>query len=357
MNDQYKQHFIIQTMFLAAIALWGLLFFQFIVPATLPFWLGLAIAFLLRPVTLFLAKHLRLRRKSVAFTIILVFYLALGALLWGLASLLWQQLQSLVTALPVMYAENVQPLVHDVSLRFTGLLTDLPPRTASAIATKVQSAAADFSSGLTSLSGAMVAKATVLAGKIPFFLLTIGFSVVCSVFISVDYNHVARFLLRQLPPRWQQILLECKAFLLGTILRMARAYLILLALTFIQLAIGFYLLRVEDWALLAAVFALLDFLPFIGTGILLVPWGIFEILRQNLPLGVGLLILYAIIAVVRNLLEPKIVGDSIGLPPLVTLVGMYAGMKLFGIWGLFAAPVVILLLQFLNGRGYIRLLL
>ena len=89
---------------------------------------------------------------------------------------------------------------------------------------------------------------------------------------------------------------------------MARAYLILLALTFIQLAIGFYLLRVEDWALLAAVFALLDFLPFIGTGILLVPWGIFEILRQNLPLGVGLLILYAIIAVVRNLLEPKIVG-------------------------------------------------
>ena len=182
MNDQYKQHFIIQTMFLAAIALWGLLFFQFIVPATLPFWLGLAIAFLLRPVTLFLAKHLRLRRKSVAFTIILVFYLALGALLWGLASLLWQQLQSLVTALPVMYAENVQPLVHDVSLRFTGLLTDLPPRTASAIATKVQSAAADFSSGLTSLSGAMVAKATVFAGKIPFFLLTMWLGFCCASF-------------------------------------------------------------------------------------------------------------------------------------------------------------------------------
>lgn len=355
MDDQHKQHFILQTLFFLTVILWGVLFFRFLLPATLPFWLGLVIAFFLRPVTVFLAKTLRLKRKSVAFTILLVFYLSLGALIWGLGSLIFQQLQVLVSSLPMMYAKNVQPLLHDASLRFTGLLTDLPPSTASAIATRVQSAIGELSSNLTSLSGTMVAKATSFAGKIPFFLLTVGFSVICSVFISMDYAQVASFLLRQLPRGWQKIFLDCKNFAAGTVLRMVRAYLILLLLTFVQLAIGFYFLRIDDWAVLALVFSLLDFLPFIGTGILLVPWGIFELLQNNVALGAGLLILYGIIAVVRNLLEPKIVGDSIGLPPLITLVGMYAGMKLFGVWGLFLAPIVILLLQFLHKQGHIRL--
>lgn len=353
--DFHRQKaFIWNSLFWLLVLLWTLAAIQFLLPATLPFWMGLAVACLLKPITLWLSHVLNFRRKSVAFSVLLLFYLLLGFLLWGLFFLLIQQSSFFLEQLPTFYSDNVQPFFHRCTLTINGVLDDFSPQTARLLVEKSAQFTDSLSKQLAAFSTGALAQATSVAKKIPFWLTTLAFSILCSVFISMDYNAVASFLLRQFPPKLRPLLLRCKDFLFGSLLGMLKAYSILLLLTFAQLWIGFWLLGIEQPLLWALILALLDFLPFIGTGLVLIPWGIFQLLNGRSALGIGLLILYAILTVVHNLMEPKLVSSSTGLHPLVTLVAMYAGLRFFGFAGLLAAPLIALLLCFLQREGQFR---
>ena len=128
-----------------------------------------------------------------------------------------------------------------------------------------------------------------------------------------------------------------------------KAYGILLALTFALLLIGFWILRIQYAFLLAFLIALADFLPVIGVGTILIPWGIVMLLQKNFYIGFGLLIVYLVISLVRQVAEPKVLGKSLGLHPLLTLFATYVGFSLFGIVGMIIAPVVVLLCKQLLG--------
>ncbi len=120
-----------------------------------------------------------------------------------------------------------------------------------------------------------------------------------------------------------------------------RAYLILGLFTFLEVFIGLTVLRVRYAFIMAWVIALVDFLPLLGTGAVLVPWGVVSLLLGDLRLGVGLLILYGVCTVLRQLTEPRIVGKGLGLHPLLSLLAMYAGLRLFGIAGMLLAPLLL----------------
>ena len=126
-------------------------------------------------------------------------------------------------------------------------------------------------------------------------------------------------------------------------------------LTFLEVFLGLTLLRVDYALLIALVTAVVDILPVLGTGTVMIPWGIAMLVTGNYPLGVGLLILYAVITVVRQMLEPRVVGHQIGLYPLVTLMCMFIGTYLFGAVGLFGVPILVTLLVHLNASGDIHL--
>ena len=114
-------------------------------------------------------------------------------------------------------------------------------------------------------------------------------------------------------------------------------------LTFCELLVGFLVLKIDYAFVLALVIAFVDFLPVLGTGAILLPWGIILILMNNISMGVGILTLFAVTTVVRQIAEPKIVGDSLGVHPLVTLAAIYLGYRVLGIWGMILAPLVALL--------------
>lgn len=118
-----------------------------------------------------------------------------------------------------------------------------------------------------------------------------------------------------------------------------RACLLLGLLTFLQTFIGLALLRIPYAFILAFLIALVDFLPLLGTGIILIPWAAVSLLLGEVRLGIGLLILYAVSSVVRQILEPKLIGEGLGLHPLLSLAAMYAGLRLFGVWGMILAPL------------------
>lgn len=355
MDPTRQQNFIRTSVFCLLILLWSLLAVKYFLPATLPFWIGLAVAGLLKPLTLWLIRHLKFRRKSAAFSVLLLFYLLLGILLWMLGSAAFRQCSDWIRDLPILYGNHVQPFLHRCALTMNGVLDNFSPKTAQRLVKQSAELANTLSSSLASFSADALSQATSVAKKIPFWLTTVAFAILCSVFISMDYSSVVQFLLNQLPPHLRPVLIRCKNFLTGTLFCILKAYLILLVITFLQLFVGFWLLKIEQALLWAAVLALLDFLPFIGTGLILVPWGLYHLIRGQTALGAGLLILYAILSVVHNLMEPKLVSSSIGLHPLVTLVAMYAGLRLFGFSGLLVAPILVLLLCFLQEEGIIKL--
>ena len=128
-----------------------------------------------------------------------------------------------------------------------------------------------------------------------------------------------------------------------------------MAISFVRLSVAFLLLHIPMAIPVAFLIALADFLPLIGTGGVMIPWIIFEVLRSNYILAISLGIVYAIVALVRNIAEPKIVGAQVGLHPLVTIMGMYIGGKIFGFLGIFILPMLILIAKELNDTGKVHL--
>ena len=130
-----------------------------------------------------------------------------------------------------------------------------------------------------------------------------------------------------------------------------RSCLLLGGLTFLQMFIGLAVMGVPYAFILALLIAVVDFLPLLGTGIVLVPWAAACFLLGEVRLGVGLLILYGVSAVVRQVVEPKLIGDGLGLHPLLSLLSMYAGLRLFGVWGMILAPLMAAAIKSVLGRG------
>ena len=208
---------------------------------------------------------------------------------------------------------------------------------------------------LGNLSSSAMAWAGRLVKNIPSVLFTLTLSVLSSFFIAMDYPRVTAFVLAQIPANALPSIFACRKFICGQLWKMLKGYAIIMSITFCELAAGLYLLRVPDFLAVSALIALLDILPLIGTGGILIPWAVVCFIQGDKFLAVGLAVLYGIIWVVRTLCEPKIIGDQTGLPPLVTLTAMFVGWKLAGFAGILAAPLVVMLLCWLNRTGTVKL--
>lgn len=180
---------------------------------------------------------------------------------------------------------------------------------------------------------------TAVAAALPKILLFLGVFLLAAVYMTIEYHEIGAFLKKKCPQKTTALLSGLRLSLLSTVWLYLRAYIILCLITFAELYAGFAILGIH-WAFgAAALGALIDLLPVFGTGTLLLPWAIFELIRGGWYRGIGLVVLYLIICTVRQILEPKIIGKSIGLHPLAALFFMYTGIKLFGLAGLFLFPM------------------
>ena len=147
-------------------------------------------------------------------------------------------------------------------------------------------------------------------------------------------RHAALRRLRLIGERGRALLLHIREYLVGTLLICIRSYALIMSITFLELSIGLTLIGVEHSIPTALCIALFDILPVLGTGGIMIPWTVISLLQGRYALGVGLAVVYLAVTVIRNILEPKIVGGQLGLHPVVTLAGMFIGAQLFGIIGL-----------------------
>ena len=163
------------------------------------------------------------------------------------------------------------------------------------------------------------------------------------------------FLLAQLPSQLRRRLEEVGRDLKGGFGGMLRSQLMLMGMTFFELLTAFLLLRVRGAGMLAAVAAVIDALPVFGTGLVLVPWALGCLLLGEGRRGLALLLLWGLTSLVRSCAQAKLLGDQIGLDPLASLLGVYVGWRIAGVWGMLLFPLLLMALIRLNERGVLQL--
>lgn len=198
-------------------------------------------------------------------------------------------------------------------------------------------------------------------GQIPSILIGVLVTVVACVFMTTDYDVVMGFFLRQLSPARAEQMIKAKHICFSTARKMIKAYAIIIVITTTELSIALSILSLLNFYttghifMVSVIIAIIDIIPVLGTGTVLIPWIVISLLSGHFGLGIGLLISYAAITVIRQIIEPKLVAGQVGLPPIVTITAMYIGTKALGIFGFFILPFMVILLKSLNDSGVIHL--
>lgn len=335
-------------------AVLGYLFLKYLLPPLLPFLLAWIVAMMLRPAIESIARRTHLPRKAVAvITVSFVFFLLFGCLI-----VLCGRMVGEIRELSEDLLSEAGTFIEELFSSAGGLSERLPfldgidnPETLQQIEntllTMVEGALSSFSARIPNFLLNLIA-------SLPGILLFVMALVVATYYLGIDVGKVNTFLAGQLPERSRRHLFAAKKKLLSAGIKYVKAYLMILLITFVQLLIGFFCLKIPYALTLAALIALIDILPVLGVGTVLLPWAAILFLRGDHYTGIGLLIVFGVIWVVRQIIEPKIVGESIGLPPLLTLIAMYVGYHFLGFGGLFILPLLLILLKNLYDIGLFR---
>jgi len=188
--------------------------------------------------------------------------------------------------------------------------------------------------------------------SLPRRLVSVTVTVVASFYFCLDYDKIKKAVLGHIPKIISERLPSIKRRVYKTASGYLRAFLFLFILTFCQLYVGFSLFRVSYPFILALTVSFIDILPVLGVGAVLIPWGLLElIVMKDMYTGIGLLVLYVAITVIRQIVEPRVIAVSLGLHPIITLFAMYVGLWLFGFLGMILAPVMIHILFGGLGEG------
>ena len=344
MQIEKMRAFIIRVLFYCIILGLAYAVLKYALPFLMPFLVAFLIAFILKPVINWVTQKTKLGRKPVSVLLLIAFYVLAAALITVLGTRLVIFCRDIFYALPQVYDTVVAPALNSLQDTLENWVMALNPTLTDFVESAGNSLSSSLSSMVTAISTGALSAVTNVAGSVPSFLVKFIITIVASFFFVSDYYAITSFLARQLPQKARDMLFKVKEKGVDVIFKFGRAYAILLSITFVELLIGFSLLRVDYALLIALLTAIVD-----------IPWAAAMLILGNFPLGIGLLILYAIITVVRQMLEPRVVGKQIGLYPLVTLVCMFVGTYLFGFVGLFGLPIIATVLVQLNQSGDIHL--
>jgi predicted PurR-regulated permease PerM len=195
------------------------------------------------------------------------------------------------------------------------------------------------------LAEGIAALVTALPQGFLFLLVTL----ISLVYFSLDYDRISDFIKSILPQKFVSAIEGIKSKSIRMLGKYLRSYSLIIFVTYMILLIGFLILRIKNALFVALFVSVLDILPIIGVGTLLIPWGILEIAIGNKFVGIGLIILFLVNAIVRQFLEPKIIGKSLNIHPIATLIMIYIGYSLFGIMGLIILPAIAIVLSIVLG--------
>lgn len=327
--------------------------FKYLIYIAWPFVIAVLVVLATRRPVLFLARKLHMPEKGAAFIVVtLVYLLIAGILVFVVLKAFWA-IVNWSGNLPTIYNDSVEPVIEKLfawirehSVQEENNI-DYLAQLGATILDKLESAIGWISTKAISLG-------KTLAVGIPKTMLGILFMVISTFFLALDYGKIVPFFMAQFTPNQQQIIISSREHVGSGIANIVVSYGIIMGITFIELNIALRIIHVESPTTIALLIAIFDILPALGCGGVMIPWTIIEFINGNVKLGIGLLISYVIITIIRNIIEPKIVGEHIGVHPVLMLMSIYLGAIILGPFGIIILPFTLIVIKRLNDSGLIH---
>ena len=299
----------------------------------MPFVIGWCISAIAAPVVNWLEKHFKIVKK-LGSALIVVLVIGLIVLLIYLAvSRLVTEVGDLLKNIPDLYEQLANGL-SQIGQSMSGLFARLPEEVRSGFQTMMSNLNEYMGDLISKIGEPTVTAAGNLAMRLPFFLVSVLVSVISAYFFTVERDEVLNWAKKVMPQavvKRMTLVMDNLRYAVGGYFK---AQFKIMGVVFLILMVGLALLRINYFALIAFLIAFLDFLPFFGTGTAMIPWALYKFLVGDYKTAILLFVIYAVTQLVRQILQPKLVADSMGMNPLVTLLLLYVGYRVSSVLGL-----------------------
>lgn len=316
----------------------------------IPFLIAFIISLLIEPLIRKVMKYTNLTRKvSAIITMTITFGIIIGLLVWGISSAITESSNLL---------ESLNDYVQKISDYINYLITDfkfnkiqIPNEFRSIVESSLNNAI----EMITNIAKQWLNNIINSVKYLPTLLIYIGITIIATYFVCADKLYILDQIEYHLPQKWANKVGNHAREIISSLGGYLKAQAILILISFFIVLIGLYIFQILGWnvgyPLMAALgIGFVDSLPILGSGTVMIPWAIISAVNGDLKLAIGLLVLYLIIIVTRQLIEPKVVSNHIGIHPIFTLIAMYTGFKLIGIIGMFIGPIILIIIKNIFGN-------
>lgn len=365
-----KRNFIIHTVYIAIVLALFYLFFKYAFGVLFPFLCALAAAAVFQRPVNFICKKTPIKRGIASVFMVLVgtlvilaafvlIFIRLGVELKGFFQYLMIQLEDIprfIAKIEGAVSQGLSFLPDKLEQTVTSFFSEK-----LSILLNAPDKPVGGSLGLNfSMLSTPLLSVWNTAKQIPTTLISVVMAVVACCFMTADFVNVKRIFLGLFPTQTREKLVRSKRLLVPALGKMGRAYGLIIMITFCELSLGLFLLKLIGVyqggyiLVISLITALIDIVPILGTGTVLVPWAIFCLFNGNYGLAIGIFVVYVCITVIRQIIEPKLVASQLGIPPFATVIAMYIGTRIFGFIGLFLLPITLVMIKLLNDDGIIK---
>lgn len=305
-----------------------------------PFLIAIIVSIILEKTVEYVVKNTKISRKIVGTIIVILFYALIAFLIYLLVSKLIKEAFSIAIDLPTVF-EYVKEKYQVLYNKYMSAMNNIP----DTVSGKIYEIGMDFLSTISKYITKFFNGTINFIMFIPNIFIYAVITLLATLFLVTDRRKLSMYVHDVFPKKFVRKINNIFRETVTSLSQYLKAQGIMMGITFIELLISFFILKQEYPFTLALVIAIIDALPILGVGSVLIPWGIYVAIMGNIKLAIGLLVTYAIIIVARQLIEPRIVSSNLGVHPFVTLVTMYIGFKLFGLFGLIVGPIVMVVFK------------
>lgn len=381
---QKRRDTLINLAYIAAIA--AILYFiiRYALGVFMPLFIALVVGAVLQRPKNFLVRKTPLKKGAASAICVLGALIVIVALVFIIGVKLADEIKGFISYIAAQLGdlENALSKIETWLVGITSSLPEFLRKTATEGVTELFSKIRDSVSGNTAGSEADLTKQimSALAGnfnmswiktpingvistasKLPSLFVSVIITLVASCFVTSDFHRISTFIINQFPEEKRNDFTKAKVLLRSSLGKMAKAYLQIMGITCAEMLIGLFVLNLlgifkSSYIVLIAIgTAIIDIVPVLGTGTVIFPWALYSLIVGDYAMAIGLIIIYACISVIRQIIEPKMVAGQLGLSPVVTIFAMYAGLKMFGVLGMLIIPLLVIMIKLLNDEGIIKL--
>lgn len=339
-------------------------FIKYCLGVLAPFIIAFILAYALQRPIKWAKKKLRLKSHGIiSFLLVLLVVCVVFGVLSIAVLVLFNELKDFASYLTTQFS-SIDDLIVTLENYAMGVIVRLPESLRGTVGDYVTNAFDSLGKGQAELDLSMLSAplsgAWSVVKSLPSTILSVVVAVVSCFFMASDYDKVKELVLGFFSDGKRKSIVKTKRTATKAIAKLLKAYVTIMAITFAEMFLGLFLLKligVYDGsyiAIISFVTCIIDIIPVLGTGTVLIPWAVYNLIFGNFGMGVGLLVIYAVITVIRQIIEPKLVANEAGLPAIVTIMAMFIGVRIFGAFGIILLPFTVIILKLLYDEGVFK---